>query len=1000
MSYQVLARKWRPGKFSELVGQEHVVNAISNALDNNRLHHAYLFTGTRGVGKTTIARIFARSLNCDKGMSSNPCGVCNSCKDIEQGNFVDLLEIDAASRTKVEDTRELLDNVQYRPTRGDYKVYLIDEVHMLSKHSFNALLKTLEEPPPHVKFLLATTDPQKLPITILSRCLQFNLKALTREQISGQLAYILKQENLPYDEAALALLAKSAQGSMRDALSLTDQAIAQGNGQVLSQVVSDMLGLIDNDKIARLTQAIIIKDKQQVFQLIDELALSGADFKSALAELMSVFHQVALTQFVPEVCKIETTQARQIFNWAKVIPPEQVQLLYQIALQGRKDIEWAQDTKMGFEMAALRMLAFMPEKVSSGLEQLKKAANEATETQIKAPMMAPAEPPENLIKPPSAEKKTLVEAETQAEPQVSSENKVVSEVSPEEDSTQANSLEQELSGIIKQAESLNPIQQSEPQALSESINEAASFNSANQEEGGASSSSPDYVDSDDNYADDYHYMSQMDAAESSVSVGHEVLAQSQPLSEESRQGSDAYQTTGQETDTGKANAEDVPVKAASISNTLSLLSLMDTLASAPEEGKDNKGSPTYGKQSSDVSESGNDLAKTKDPEITDISERSPTPEPDKERVVEQYQDDILDPEDARQTFQDDNQSTLPAEQPQVVANPEDEPHIFNPESLLHSQTETPEERDDEVQRAAQESEDVAAIDVEQDLAPWEDVESSQEPEERTSLADEAKTPLVPESETQEDVQSPDSPSPHFVIEPYEPENATAYNTHSSGPGDDNQVPSGLSEPDHHADGFRDAHVSDTDFGDADYSDIDYSDRASSQQDDNGYHGIVDVDEEEEEYHELFAGPIPKVSVDFEIPFKVSDKKVIKASQLDTWSQLIEQSGIGGLNKQLALHSNYVLQGDNVKLIVSEHQKHLFTDTALAAIEEALSETLQHDVNVSAHIGEVIDTPAAVQYAINNMRQEYAVKTIQQDSGVKALCEAFSGTVLNETIEPR
>jgi DNA polymerase-3 subunit gamma/tau len=259
MSYQVLARKWRPQRFSELVGQEHVVNALSNALDNNRLHHAYLFTGTRGVGKTTIARIFAKSLNCELGQSANPCGKCDTCIDIEQGRFIDLLEIDAASRTKVEDTRELLDNVQYRPTRGDFKVYLIDEVHMLSKHSFNALLKTLEEPPPHVKFLLATTDPQKLPVTILSRCLQFNLKALSREQIAKQLAYVLEQETIQNDDDALGLIARAAQGSMRDALSLTDQAIAQGDNTVFKETVSNMLGLLDTNHIYKILQHWSIK---------------------------------------------------------------------------------------------------------------------------------------------------------------------------------------------------------------------------------------------------------------------------------------------------------------------------------------------------------------------------------------------------------------------------------------------------------------------------------------------------------------------------------------------------------------------------------------------------------------------------------------------------------------------------------------------------------------------------------------------------------------------
>ena len=317
MSYQVLARKWRPRKFSELVGQEHVVTAIANALDNDRLHHAYLFTGTRGVGKTTIARIFSKSLNCEEGQGANPCGVCDTCREIEQGNYVDLLEIDAASRTKVEDTRELLDNVQYKPTRGRYKVYLIDEVHMLSKHSFNALLKTLEEPPPHVKFLLATTDPQKLPITILSRCLQFNLKALSREQISGQLTHILQQESIPFEAPALALLARAAQGSMRDALSLTDQAIAQGDNQVAAAIVTDMLGLMDRHQILKLLFALVKKDAPGLLDIVASMAEQAPDFGQVLAELSSLLHQIALTQWVPETCKLETTSAKAIYQLAK-----------------------------------------------------------------------------------------------------------------------------------------------------------------------------------------------------------------------------------------------------------------------------------------------------------------------------------------------------------------------------------------------------------------------------------------------------------------------------------------------------------------------------------------------------------------------------------------------------------------------------------------------------------------------------------------------------------
>lgn len=360
MAYQVLARKWRPGRFAELVGQEHVVTAITNALDNDRLHHAYLFTGTRGVGKTTIARIFSKSLNCEQGQSANPCGQCSTCQEIEQGNYVDLLEIDAASRTKVEDTRELLDNVQYRPTRGRYKVYLIDEVHMLSKHSFNALLKTLEEPPPHVKFLLATTDPQKLPITILSRCLQFNLKALSREQIGQQLQYILQQEQITFEETALSLLAKAAQGSMRDALSLTDQAIAQGNNQISSAVVTDMLGLMDRQQLLKILFAIGKKDAAEVLAQAGEIDVLAPDYSIVLAELASLLHQIALTQWVPEACKLETNTAKAIYQLARHLAAEQVQLLYQIALQGRKDLPYASDGRSAFEMTLLRMMTFAP----------------------------------------------------------------------------------------------------------------------------------------------------------------------------------------------------------------------------------------------------------------------------------------------------------------------------------------------------------------------------------------------------------------------------------------------------------------------------------------------------------------------------------------------------------------------------------------------------------------------------------------------------------------
>ncbi|WP_455211256.1 DNA polymerase III subunit gamma/tau [Kaarinaea lacus] len=360
MSYQVLARKWRPRNFKELVGQEHVQRALINALDNDRLHHAFLFTGTRGVGKTTIARILAKSLNCETGVTSTPCGQCSTCMEINDGRFVDLIEVDAASRTKVEDTRELLENVQYAPTRGRYKVYLIDEVHMLSTHSFNALLKTLEEPPLHVKFLLATTDPQKLPVTILSRCLQFNLKRLPMEQIQGHLQHILSAENISSDAEGLTQIAKAADGSMRDALSLLDQAIAYGGGRVHSEEVRAMLGTIDQHQIMDILQFLANGDAQAVMQKTQVLAEHAFDFAAVLDDLITYLHHVALAQISPQSLDASVMDTDKISSIADSIAPEDLQLFYQIALIGRRDLPLAPDPRVGFEMVLLRMLAFKP----------------------------------------------------------------------------------------------------------------------------------------------------------------------------------------------------------------------------------------------------------------------------------------------------------------------------------------------------------------------------------------------------------------------------------------------------------------------------------------------------------------------------------------------------------------------------------------------------------------------------------------------------------------
>jgi len=361
MSYQVLARKWRPHTFGELVGQEHVVRALSNALDHDRLHHAYLFCGTRGVGKTTLARIFAKSLNCEQGVSSTPCGECSACREIDEGRFVDLLEVDAASRTKVDQTRELLDNVPYAPVRGRYKVYLIDEVHMFSDSSFNALLKTLEEPPPHVKFLLATTDPQKMPVTVLSRCLQFNLKRLQLEQICDQLQKILDQEGIKYDRAALIHISQSADGSMRDALSLMDQAIAFGAGRVSESDVRSMLGTLSRDQVHNLLEALADQDAERVMAQVASLAEQAPDFAAALQELLSLLHRIALVQMVPDALDDNVGDRAQIESLAGRLTPEDVQLYYQIGLVGQRDLPLAPDPGSGFEMVLLRMLAFRPD---------------------------------------------------------------------------------------------------------------------------------------------------------------------------------------------------------------------------------------------------------------------------------------------------------------------------------------------------------------------------------------------------------------------------------------------------------------------------------------------------------------------------------------------------------------------------------------------------------------------------------------------------------------
>ncbi len=390
MSYQVLARKWRPANFSELVGQEHVQRALINALDEDRLHHAYLFTGTRGVGKTTIARIFAKSLNCEKGVTSTPCGECSACTEIAEGRYVDLIEVDAASRTGVDDTRELLENVQYAPTRGRYKVYLIDEVHMFSKSSFNALLKTLEEPPPHVKFLLATTDPQKLPVTILSRCLQFNLKRMTVSHILGQLQHILQAEGIEHELAALQLLAEGADGSMRDGLSLLDQAIAFGGGAVREAEVRDMLGTVSRDSVLAILRALVARDVGQVMNEVEALSQLTPDFESVLADLISLLHHMAMAKSVPQALDSYISARDELLALSEQISAEDLQLFYQIALNGRRDLPLAPDQRSGLEMVLLRMLTFRPAEGAGGAA-ITGGAQQAAASPVQSPVRSAAQ---------------------------------------------------------------------------------------------------------------------------------------------------------------------------------------------------------------------------------------------------------------------------------------------------------------------------------------------------------------------------------------------------------------------------------------------------------------------------------------------------------------------------------------------------------------------------------------------------------------------------------
>ncbi|EMI7258348.1 DNA polymerase III subunit gamma/tau [Vibrio alginolyticus] len=464
MSYLALARKWRPNQFDQVVGQKHVLTALENALAQNRLHHAYLFSGTRGVGKTSIGRLFAKGLNCETGITATPCGKCDTCREIDEGRFVDLLEIDAASRTKVEDTRELLDNVQYKPARGRFKVYLIDEVHMLSRHSFNALLKTLEEPPEYVKFLLATTDPQKLPVTILSRCLQFHLKPISVDDIHQQLDYILGQEQVSAEPKALGMISHAADGSMRDALSLTDQAIALGNGAVQADIVSHMLGTIDTDQAIHLLESISSKKPQQAMDKIQQLAANGVEWDGLLQQVATQLHRIAMYQALPASLDRAQPDAEKIELLSKALSPQDVQLYYQIALKGREDLTLSPNGRVGLEMIVLRMMAFRPSS-NSGANVVSSNCESAS-----APVQSTSQPkaaPAQTVAAPRAQQPSPAQSSPQVAPQPSSNSQ------PEYHASGYERVPPQYDMAPPMSENPTPQHETPPQQVQESVSTPA-----------------------------------------------------------------------------------------------------------------------------------------------------------------------------------------------------------------------------------------------------------------------------------------------------------------------------------------------------------------------------------------------------------------------------------------------------------------------------------------------------------------------------------------------
>lgn len=861
MSYQVLARKWRPGKFSELVGQEHVVSAISNALDNDRLHHAYLFTGTRGVGKTTIARIFSKSLNCEQGQGANPCGQCDTCKEIEHGNYVDLLEIDAASRTKVEDTRELLDNVQYRPTRGRFKVYLIDEVHMLSKHSFNALLKTLEEPPPHVKFLLATTDPQKLPITILSRCLQFNLKALSREQITGQLAHILEAESIAYEASALALLARAAQGSMRDALSLTDQAIAQGDNQVLAGIVTDMLGLMDKHQLLRLIHAVVKKEPQTAMDIVAAMAEQAPDYGQVLAELSSLLHQIALTQWIPDACKLETTSAKAVYQLAKTLPAEQVQLLYQIALQGQKDLPYAPDGRSGLEMTVLRMMSFAPSAATEGLEDILTGAPDQAQTL-----------PVHNAQPPTA----------------------------------SDSASPQPHGEMQQAPAPSPVPSQ--------ANDALTTGSGT-------------VDADSDQPSQNHSSWSQREEVITTQPGQQAVVKDIPPRGQ-RSGSEPEQTS------------DTPEDEAA--------SLAQEMASIEDQAKQLRG------------DSADKPISTQQPEYAQDDNGPPSFEDGP--PLSAYEDM---PMEEQEMSYEDTPTRAGTELPGQPVQQNAESQLSSTEEMLALRQRLKKAREESRQSGVKKPEAAAATRLPTRQPPV-DANAEEKTDEPLKV-----TPSQTDEQHSASAQVEDDPPPWATDTTTPPPDATS------------------------------ASLSSTDSA---RNDDDVPAQQVSAQSDNERFGRDSQEEVlDAEPHAASDSPQP-VTESYTggtlTAYLDDGTKLVHASQIDSWSQLVENMPVAGLLKQLALHSAFYEKGNEITLELDDSQAHLVNEGAVAQLTSALREGLGREITLTIQMGQPESTPFQIQQRIQTMRQQHAEHVVSTDDKIQSLMNVFQATVVADSVKAR